>query len=209
MSRTFENASVKLENLVFHENNAKEHTPEQIELLKKSIERHGLMEVPLVRQEDMRIIAGHGRVMAAIESGMEEIEVRYVTGVTDQELEEYNIKSNQLNHMTGYDDDALSRQLTILSESLDIDLKDIGFSTGELEKYVSIDDTELDSMLEDLDLDSLDEDIMGQPSGMPKSVKDGVGSLILVVVECDNESDQEKVYTQMTDQGYKCTCQEM
>jgi hypothetical protein len=57
-----------------YDKNAKPHSPEQLEELKKSIELYGF-DQPIVVDINLVIIKGHGRRQAAIELGLKEVPV--------------------------------------------------------------------------------------------------------------------------------------
>ena len=73
---------VTLTKLVPYAKNAKIHGSEQIEKLKASISEFGFVN-PCLIDEDFNIIAGHGRVMAAKELGMDAVPCVFVEGLTD------------------------------------------------------------------------------------------------------------------------------
>jgi len=64
---------VKISNLIPHPKNYRVHTKEQIEKIKKSIEKFGIVK-NIVISEDNYILAGHGVVEALKQLGIEEVE---------------------------------------------------------------------------------------------------------------------------------------
>ena len=67
---TTEMQLVPLSKLVPYINNARTHSPEQITKLRSSLREFGFVN-PVIIDRDYGIIAGHGRVMAAKEEGIE------------------------------------------------------------------------------------------------------------------------------------------
>ena len=65
---------VRLSDIRPYEKNAKIHGREQLEKLKASIKEFGFVNPCLIDRE-YNLIAGHGRVMAAEELGMETVRV--------------------------------------------------------------------------------------------------------------------------------------
>lgn len=65
-------SEVKISELVPYERNAKRHDPEQVAKIAASIREFGFL-TPVLIDEHRNIIAGHGRVMAAREIGMESV----------------------------------------------------------------------------------------------------------------------------------------
>lgn len=86
----------RLGDLVPHEFNPRDMTPEKRKQLKESIEQFGLMETPAVNT-DNTIIAGHQRIKQMIEKHGENYEIWCMVPnrkMTDQEVEDYLIISN-------------------------------------------------------------------------------------------------------------------
>jgi ParB-like chromosome segregation protein Spo0J len=78
-----------------HPNNARTHSPAQLRKLQASINRFGFVNPVLIDEED-RIIAGHGRVAAAMAMGLETVPVVYVSGMTEAERRAYVITDNRM-----------------------------------------------------------------------------------------------------------------
>ena len=74
---TTEMQLVPLSKLVPYINNARTHSPEQITKLRSSLREFGFVN-PVIIDRDYGIIAGHGRVMAAKEEGIEEVPCVFV-----------------------------------------------------------------------------------------------------------------------------------
>ena len=108
-----------------YENNAKIHTPEQIEQIKKSIEEYGMCDPIGVWHDE--IVEGHGRLMALKEMG--EIIAPFVRldHLSDEERKEYMLVHNQLTMNTGFDEEMLQAEL----EMLERDMSDFGFSIDD------------------------------------------------------------------------------
>lgn len=56
--------TIRIDELIPYENNAKIHGPDQIEQLRRSLRQFGFVS-PVLIDEDKNLIAGHGRVEAA------------------------------------------------------------------------------------------------------------------------------------------------
>ena len=61
-----------LEDLKPYANNAKIHTEEQIQQIRKSIEEFGMND-PIAIWKDNEIIEGHGRLLACQQMGLQEV----------------------------------------------------------------------------------------------------------------------------------------
>ena len=118
-----------IENIKPYENNAKIHTPEQIEQIKKSIKEFGMNDPIAIWSEDNIIIEGHGRLIACQELGMKEVPVIRLDNLTDDQRKAYTLIHNQTTMNTGFDLDILNEEL----QSIDLDMSDFGFDEIELD----------------------------------------------------------------------------
>lgn len=115
-----------------YENNAKLHPREQIEQIKKSIQKFGNND-PIAIDENNVIIEGHGRYMALKELGFSEIEVIKLTHLTEEKKKAYILAHNKLTMNSGFDVDILEIEL---DDIVDIDMTDFGF---EITKEMNLD----------------------------------------------------------------------
>ena len=86
---------IEVEKLIPYQNNAKIHGAEQLDKLKKSIERFGFL-TPCLIDKNFNLIAGHGRLMAAKELGMEKVPCIFVEGLSETQRKAYIIADNKL-----------------------------------------------------------------------------------------------------------------
>ena len=114
-----------------YDKNAKIHTKEQIEQIKKSITDFGMNDPIAIWGNDNLIVEGHGRLMACKELGYNEVPIIRLDGLTDEQRRAYTIVHNQTTMNTGFDIDILNEEL----ESIDLDMSDYGFD-------IEIDDIE-------------------------------------------------------------------
>lgn len=129
---------LRLNELKPYEKNAKIHTPEQIEQIKKSIEQFGMNDPIAVWGEENLIIEGHGRLEALKELGYNEVECIRLDHLTDEERKAYTLAHNKLTMNTGFDFDILNEELSAIEN---IDMKDFDF--------IKIDDINLDDFFEE------------------------------------------------------------
>lgn len=117
----------RVKDLIPFEYNPRVLTEDRKELLKKSLEKFNLAEIPAINT-DNKIIAGHQRVKVLLELGRgdELIDVRIPNRrLTDKEFKEYNITSNV---PTGFWD------ADILEEFFaDINLDELGLNIDDIE----------------------------------------------------------------------------
>ena len=121
-------------------NNAKIHTAEQIEQIKKSIQEFGFND-PIAIWRNNEIIEGHGRLIAASEMGLEKVPVIRLDGLTDQQRKAYILIHNKLTMDTGFNFDLLMDEL----DNLSIDMAKYGFDLDEEDSDYEIENTEYDA----------------------------------------------------------------
>lgn len=110
--------------------NAKVHTADQVESIKKSIEQFGFND-PIAVWKNNEIIEGHGRLLAAMEmDDITEVPVIRLDGLTDKQRKAYIIAHNKLTLNTNFDNDILGDELKDLLD--DFDMTDFGFGDFEL-----------------------------------------------------------------------------
>ena len=105
-----------------YDNNAKVHSDEQVDMICNSIKEFGFIS-PCLIDKDNRIIAGHGRVMAAKKLGLKKVPCVYIEGLTEEQYKAYIIADNRLTELGGWDEELLNAELEALSEEgFDIEL---------------------------------------------------------------------------------------
>ena len=113
---------MKADDLKPYANNAKIHSAEQIEQIKKSIQDFGMND-PIAVWKNGEIIEGHGRLIACLELGIEQVPVIKLDGLTDEQRRAYMLVHNQLTMNTGFDQELLNIELERLE---DMDLSAFG-----------------------------------------------------------------------------------
>lgn len=116
--------SRKLSSLKEYEKNPRQLTKSAYAQLKRSLEKFGLVDKPIINRDDT-IIGGHQRVRILRDMGVKEIEC-YVpdTQLTEQEMQEFCIRLNK--NVGSWDWDILSNEFNA------VDLVDFGFTSEEL-----------------------------------------------------------------------------
>lgn len=122
-----------------YEKNAKIHGTNQIEKLKASIEEFGFL-TPCLIDEDFNIIAGHGRVMAAKDLGIESVPCVFVEGLTEAQRKAYILADNRLGELGEWDMEIVISELEDL-KAMDFDIELTGFELP--------DETEQTEVIED------------------------------------------------------------
>lgn len=113
--------------------NAKLHSDKQVSQIVKSIKRFDFIN-PILIDEKSIIIAGHGRLEAAIGAGLDKVPVIQIKHLTEAEKKAYRIADNKLTELGDWDIGKLQLEFEAI-ESLDVELdfEITGFNSGELD----------------------------------------------------------------------------
>lgn len=121
---------VPLSKLVPYVNNARTHSPEQITKLRSSLREFGFIN-PVIIDSDYGIIAGHGRVLAAKEEGIEEVPCVLVDYLTEAQKKAYILADNRFAQDAGWDEELLRIEIESL-QGADFDVSLTGFEDEEI-----------------------------------------------------------------------------
>lgn len=113
---------LNIDELKPYKNNAKIHTAEQIEQIKNSIQKFGMID-PIGIWKD-EIVEGHGRLIACKELNITEVPIIRLDHLTDEERKAYTLAHNKLTMNTDFDIDILNDELGNFET---IDMSDFGF----------------------------------------------------------------------------------
>jgi DNA modification methylase len=113
--------------------NPRRHTPRQIKQIARSIEAFGFI-TPVLIDGGSRVIAGHGRIMAAQHLGLSEAPTICVDHLSEAQVRAFTIADNRLTDNSFWDEPLLAEQLKELSLlDLDFSLELTGFEMGEID----------------------------------------------------------------------------
>ena len=138
---TTEMQLISIDKLVPYVNNARTHSPEQILKLRSSLREFGFVN-PIIIDREFNVIAGHGRLMAAKEEGIEEVPCVFVDYLTDAQKKAYILADNRMAMDAGWDDELLKIEMEEL-QNLGYDLEFTGFDEKELADLFGVDDKEV------------------------------------------------------------------
>lgn len=131
--------------------NARTHSKKQIEQIARSIAKFGFNN-PVLLDRDERLIAGHGRLAAAISLGMTEIPTVLLEHMSPEDIRLYVIADNRLAEKAGWDRELLGLELKYLSElEIEIDLSLTGFDPPEIDILIC----DLASATDDIDASTI------------------------------------------------------
>ena len=149
MNTTERFEKVSIDRLIPYARNARTHNKEQIKQLRASLREFGFVN-PCIIDKDYNIIAGHGRVMAAKEEGIDSIPCVFAEHLTDAQKRAYILADNRLALNAGWDDEMLTVELSDLQANA-FDLSLLGFSDAEMNKLMGGMDNAKD---DDFDVDA-------------------------------------------------------
>lgn len=113
---------IAVERLVPYARNAKVHSPEQVTKIAESIREFGFLN-PVLVDPDNNILAGHGRVMAAQEIGLEKVPRIVIDGLTDEQRRAYILADNRLAELATWDMELVEEELEKLAnEGFEVDV---------------------------------------------------------------------------------------
>lgn len=131
MAIKHETKIVELAKLVPYEKNPNIHPQEQIAAMAKSMETYG-QYYPIIVDEDLKILCGHGKVLALQHLGKTEGEVRIMHGLTDKQKLKIVIEDNKIQSMSYVDYTKIEE---IIREVGELDI--IGFGTDYLDAIIN------------------------------------------------------------------------
>lgn len=126
-----------IEKFIPYANNARTHSPEQINKLRSIYRGIGYGD-PVEVDENFTILSGHGRVEAAKAEGMTELPYVMLTGMTESQKKAYILAVNRSALDAGWDEDLLAVEIEALQEQA-FDLSFTGFDPDELSAFFSDD----------------------------------------------------------------------
>ncbi len=124
-----------------YKNNPKLHNRVQITKIRESIREFGFIN-PVLLDENLEIIAGHGRVAAARDMGLHDVPAIILSHLTDAQKRAYRIADNKLTELGKWSIELLNLEFTELSKlDLNFDLGITGFETSEIDLILDGDGT--------------------------------------------------------------------
>jgi ParB-like chromosome segregation protein Spo0J len=171
----------KVTDLIPYVNNSRTHSEAQVSQVAASIKEFGFTNPILIDSENV-IIAGHGRLLAAQKLGLAEVPCIALDHLSESQRKAYVIADNKLALNAGWEVDLLKIELNNLDD-LDFDLSILGFDEIELAKMFDSDEPELKEQ--------------------------EYTEVFNVIVECEDEGQQEKIFNRLDSEGYKCRVQSL
>ena len=107
---------------------------------------------PVIIDKQYNVIAGHGRLMAAKEEGIERIPCVFVEHLTDAQKKAYVLADNRMAMDAGWDEELLRVEIEAL-QGMDFDVSFTGFDEKELAKLLNTTETKEDNFDVDAELE--------------------------------------------------------
>lgn len=140
---TIEN--VALNQIRAYAKNAKNHPESQIQQIAASIQQFGFNN-PILVDENLEIIAGHGRMAAAQLLGLDTVPVIRLAHLSDAQKRAYRLADNKIAENGGWNADLLRLEISELEQICgDMDVSIPGFSDVELDVLTMDNRTTADS----------------------------------------------------------------
>jgi hypothetical protein len=124
-----------IEKLLPYARNARLHSDAQIAQIAASIREWG-WTIPVLVDEAGALIAGHGRILAARQIGIETVPVMTARGWSEAKVRAYRLADNKLAELSSWDNELLGLELSDLRD-LGASVELIGFDAVSLDKLIA------------------------------------------------------------------------
>ena len=158
-----------------YENNARKHSPEDIEQIKASIQADGFNDPLGIWGENNLIVEGHGRQIAALEMGLDKVPCIRLDHMTETQRRDYAIRHNRTAELSGWDFGKLEEEIA----ALEIEGVDLSGLKCELDALDGGGNTETDKEV------PLKEEYQ-------------------LIVDCKDEADMQEKYDVLQEAGIEC-----
>ena len=157
--------------------NARRHGRRNLKTIEASLRRFG-QQKPIVVDTNGVVIAGNGTLAAARRLGWKQIDV-VRSGLTGADRAAYAVADNRTAELAEWDEVALAATLAALKEDESFDHLVTGFDNKEI--------------------DALVRRALGEGGAEPQ-----VPECFQVVIECADESEQQRLFERLTGEGLQC-----
>ena len=117
---------VNVSELIPYENNPRLNG-DAVQYVAESIRNFGF-KIPIIIDKDNTIVAGHTRLKAAFELGMQEVPCIRADDLTEEQVKAFRLADNKVGEIAEWDYDQLQKEL---AEITDIEMQDLGFAAVE------------------------------------------------------------------------------
>ena len=122
---------VPIEQLIPYDNNPRRNK-KAVSAMVSSIKQFGFKN-PIIVDENMVIICGHTRRLAALEIGLDKVPVVIAKDMTQEQVRAFRLADNRVASFAVWDEDKLKEEISGIS---DIDLGDMGFKQDAIREAI-------------------------------------------------------------------------
>jgi len=116
--------------------NARTHSKKQITKISASIRQFGFVN-PVLLDASGKIVAGHGRVLAAKQLGISKVPTIRLDHLSESERRAYLIADNRLAELAGWDNAMLALELGELADfATEFNIEITGFDGGDIDRII-------------------------------------------------------------------------
>lgn len=133
-----------------HPRNPNKHGARQIDMLARIIRHQGWRNPIVVSARSGFVVAGHGRLQAALQLGAAEVPVDVQEFATEADEWAHLVADNRIAELAEIDQSGLDDLLKDLGDIEDFDLELTGFDSNELDRMLA-DDSDADDIAEESD----------------------------------------------------------
>lgn len=133
--------------------NARTHSANQISQICSSILEFGFTN-PILISDQNKVIAGHGRLMAAKKLELEKVPVIYLSDLSEDQQRLLMLADNKIASNSSWDLEKLSIEVASLADKAEFPMTNLGFSEDELRELIKV--PEINNPLEGIDDDELE-----------------------------------------------------
>ena len=170
-----------LENLKPYPGNYRKHPPEQLAHLVASLQQYGWARNVVISSDGV-ILAGHGIVEAARQTGLHEVPVHRLEYASDDpRAAKFLVLDNEVSRLAEDDNDQLAALLSDIQQT--DDLGGTGYSDEELDRLI--------------------EQIEGLSDAQPQDVGASAQAW-MIVIDCTDEQQQIELLERFESEGLKC-----
>ena len=150
-----------VERLIPYARNARTHSDDQVAQIAASIMQFGFTNPILVDSAD-GIVAGHGRLLAARQLGLQQVPVIVLGHLSEIERRAYVLADNKIALNAGWNDEMLRLELEQLKDA-DFDLDLVGFSEEEFEALLVVTEPAVEGKTDEDAVPEVQVEVVTQP----------------------------------------------
>ena len=192
-SKSLEIKYKKVVDLIPYARNSRIHSESQIAQIAASIREFGWRSAILVDGEN-GIIAGHGRVLAALKLGIEEVPTIDGSDMTETQKKAYIITDNKIALNASWDEQMLGLELKDLADN-EFNLEVLGFNEDELKEFDfdnTSDENEESQYTDKVDVPTYEP--VGEKPNIEELLDDAKAKDLIASIKESSLSDEEKQF---------------